>query len=385
MRRVLTVCALATMLVSVAAAAPTGPGTVAAVTWQGGGAMLSLRDEITLERRGRAVRFANAPEVWATGPTGGLALVSSRTGLTVLDRRLRITWRLPRGVLAHALAWVAPRRLLLVEHGAVVLVDPVARRILGRGDYEGQVLETARWARGVVILASRGDGSISPARLMVVGPGARVRQVELSAIGAGVDGGENNEGPFQTAYPGLAVDPEAGQAYVAGAEQVVQVDLATLALSSLADRRSLQKTASGPWRTAAWLGEGTLAVAGSDSSVRRASDGSEVRIETPYGLRYVHDGTVRLVDARAADVVAAAGLALAYGAVSSEDRTEGSGLAAYDAAGRLRWRQFDNTAVRSVTVHEGRAYALTDGRLYVVDVASGRVLAQGPSTLAVLG
>ncbi|HEY7731550.1 MAG TPA: hypothetical protein VH950_11660 [Gaiellaceae bacterium] len=363
------------------------PGdTVLVLSRRGAGATLSSRDALTLAPVGRTVPVGPGPEVWARSPGGGhLALGSSQSGLTIVDlRRLRVTWRLPRGILARALAWVSPRRLLLVEHGAVLAVDPLAHRIVGRADYEGEVRQVALWQQGIVALASPGTGRVEPARLVVVGPGVTLRSVELPAIRAGVDGGEDNQGRWRSQSPALAVDAAGGRAYVAGGDRVVTVDLSTLAADPDGVVREPQKVASGPTRYAAWLGDGTLAISGYDLDVRRDPQQGDVVDGVPYGLRYLRGGSLRVVDREALQVKAAGGLALVFGNPWWRGAVPGDGLAAYDTAGALRWRALPDAAVESVTVAGGRAYALAQGRWHVVDVRSGRVLSSPPASASLL-
>jgi hypothetical protein len=352
--------------------------TVLAFESRLGRTSLSLRDAVTLARVGRRLAVAHGPESWARSPGGRyLALADSRDGLTTVDlRTMRVEWRLPRGILVRALAWVTPRRLLLVEHGAVLLVDPVARRVVGRAAYEGEVLQVEQTRVGLVVLASAGNGRVEPARLVVVGPGLRIRTVVLPDVLAGVDGGNDNAGPFRGAWPALAFDREGERAFVAGGDRVVAVDLRTLAQTITQPSRTPQKVAAGPVRTAAWLGT-TLAVAGYDLAVSADPAGEEALEGTVYGLRYLRDGGMLLIDPAATEVRAAGALALAYGARWwIRPASAGSGLAAYDAAGVLRWRALAGVAVDSVTVVGGRVYVQAAGSLPVVDIATGRVLSQ---------
>lgn len=362
--------------------------TLLALASRDGRTTLSQRDALTLAPVGRALAVGRGSDAWTRSPGGRyLALASSREGLTIVDlRTMRASWRLPRGILVRALAWPAPGRLLLVEHAAVLLVDPVGRRLLGRVDYEGAVLQAEPWRDGVAALVSAGDGRIEPARLVVVGPGLRLRTVALPGILAGVDGGEGNAGPFRGAWPALAVDRAAGRAYVAGGERVAAVELAAPAASAARPQRTPQKAASGPTRNAAWL-DGVLALSGYDLAVR-AEDGREAVTGTAYGLRYVRDGEQQLVDPQATHVVAAGGLALVHGTqwwLPSPARA--TGLAAYDAAGALRWRALPGLAIDALTVVRGRVYVRAGAGWHVLDARTGELLSRpvAPPGLWLLG
>lgn len=385
-----TVALLAAAVAGVATAAtPRAPGapaalrtgaprqTVLAVQSADGRATLSRRDAVTLAPAGRRLALRSAPEVWARSPGGRyLAVADSRDGLAVVDlRTMRVTWRLPRGVLVRALAWEGPGRLLLVEHAAVLVADPVARRVVGRIDYQGEALQVERAGDTLVILASAGDGRIGPARLVVVGPGLSARTLALPEVLAGVDGGEGNTGPFRGAWPALAVDPAAGRAYVAGGEWVAAVDLRSLVYSLAQPERTPQKVAAGPVRSIAWLGS-VLVIAGYDLAVAAGSTSGDAIDGTAYGLRYLRDGRTVLVDRDATQVRAAGGLALAYGSRWWDASAAGSGLAAYDAFGALRWRALPDTAVDIVAVAGRAAYVRSAGSLAVVEIATGRILSR---------
>jgi hypothetical protein len=382
------IAALAALLAAASGAAEPGRGqgaeTVPALAWHGARATLGLRDALTLAPVGRPVGVGRAEAIWARSPDGrSLALASSADGLVVLDlRALRVAWRLPRGRLTRALAWVSPRRLLVVEHAAVLHVDPVAHRVVARSDYEGTVLQVEPWRRGIVILVSRDDGQVGPARLVVVGAGIQPRTVELPGILAGVGGGEDNQGPWRSATPALAVDPS-GRAFVVGGNAVGTVDLASGSAAVHEPMRLPQKVAAGPVRSAAWLG-GALAVSGYDLSIGHDATRGDVVSGAPHGLRYVRGDAARVVDPAATQVKAAAGLALVYGNEWWRGAVPGRGLRAYGPDGALRWHALPDAAVESVTVVGGRVYALAQGRWHVVDVARGRVLASPPAPASLL-
>jgi hypothetical protein len=70
--------------------------------------------------------------------------------------------------------------------------------------------------------------------------------------------------------PGFAVDPSTGRAFVVSPDRLIAVvDLQTLEVSHHGATRSLAKAVDGPSRTAAWLGNGLLAVS---SHVDAAND-----------------------------------------------------------------------------------------------------------------
>ena len=109
--------------------------------------------------------------------------------------------------------------------------------------------------------------------------------------------------------------------------------------------------ANGPVRTAVWLGDGRLAVAGD-------------------GLSLVDTGSwrVRSVDPRADSVLLAGDVLLASG--------RAAGLAAYDVDGRERFHGLAGKDTFVAGVYAGRAYVGVAGvdPLEVLDLATGRVV-----------
>ena len=370
-RALLAVLAVSAAFVGGAASAPASE-TVNALVWQGRTVSLATLDARSFEPRGRLLALGRAQGEVHTDRLGDrLAVASAGVGVAVVDtRRAKVLWRLERGRLVRALTWISPRGLLVLEHGGALLLDPVRKTILARSDFDGVVLSAAKWSQGLVVLAFRNEGSIEPARLFVIGPSVRVRGIELSRIAAGWASGPTSAHDFNHAQPGLAVDQEAGRAFVAGGAHLATVDLSTLALAYSGAERTLQKMTTGPRRNVAWLGDGVLAVAGADDRV----DGERLT-SMPFGLRFFTSDGVRIVDERATQVSTAAGLPLAFGHRYTDGRHEGTGLAAYDRTGALRWRLFGDAAIGSFTVVDGRAYVWSARRVHVVEIASGTVLA----------
>ena len=116
--------------------------------------------------------------------------------------------------------------------------------------------------------------------------------------------------------------PAGNRAYVIGAgEPFAEVDLAAMTVAyhgAGAGSRSLAKAVNGPERTATWLGNGLIAVTGSDAhSVVGAKDGQSFEHVwwTPAGLTLVDtkDWSSRLIDPNATSVEVANGLLLATG------------------------------------------------------------------------
>jgi len=375
MKRAVVMMVVAGALAGSAASSSSTGSTVDALVYQDRAVLLASLDATTLEPRGRMLPLGRGQGSVFTDRLGDrLAVASAGIGVAIVDtRRAKLVWRLPRGTLVRAVAWLSPSNLLVAEHGSVLLLDPNRKRIVSRVDYEGNVMGAARWKDGLVLLAERGAGAIEPARLVVVGPGTRVRTLNLTRIAAGRDGGENNQGPYRVAEPALAVDVAGNNAFVAGGMQVATVDLATLAVDYRGAERTLQKAAvSGPRRSAGWLGNGVLAVAGDDLGA--SGDDHSTLTSTPFGLRFVTATGVEVVDASATNVRIAGNLALAYGMRYAEGHGVGMGLVAYDRSGILRWRLFGDAAIGPFVVANGLAYVRTPGQVNVVDLGTGSLL-----------
>ena len=90
----------------------------------------------------------------------------------------------------------------------------------------------------------------------------------LTRIQSGAAQDPSGASLFTGSEPGFAVDPQAEQAYVVGGDgTVAQIDLSKMTVSYPYQPRTLahaEKTLSGPIRQATWLGNGLLAITGSN-------------------------------------------------------------------------------------------------------------------------
>jgi hypothetical protein len=293
--------------------------------------------------------------------------------------------RFPNGSFVRPVAWPSPHLLLALLDPApqrILAIDPSARKVLWERSMDGSVLDIGRSADGLVVLAAPAKG-IGPATIATIGLDGSLKSVVLDRI---VAGSQRDERPAdfvgEVRWPGLAVDPDGNRAYVVGAsEPVARVDLASMSVTYHGGSRTLAKAVSGPWRQAIWLGNGMLAVAGSDSSVRTDAQGNVQQTVTPTGLLLVDTRTwsVRMLQADAAAAIASGGSLLAYGAsYDSATDTKGSGLTVYGLNGTRRGNLFGRTPISSVEAQGGLAYVwLPDrhGHVVVVGPKSVRVLA----------
>jgi hypothetical protein len=136
----------------------------------------------------------------------------------------------------------------------------------------------------------------------------------------------------------------------------------------------------GSWRSAAWLGDGRLAVFGRDSSTYPAGDGLAMR-ERPSGLLVIdtRSWSAQMVDPGSSALAAANGALLSWGSSwdSGIDRMAGSGLNVYDESGVRRAHLFGTRVIRDVEVVGARAFVEKTGlagRYSIVDARTGRAL-----------
>lgn len=348
-------------------------------------------------------------------PDRSIAVLSNNDDgdLAVVDLvRMRNLGRVFLPTIRFQVGWVAGSTLvgrshLLLARAAgdetfsaveATLVDLRTRRVLRRRQLDGQVLAAARLPGGLTLLLAPST-SIGAARLALVSADTRVRTVRLDKIMAGFQRLSTDESDPRSrqAVPGLAVDPAGRHAFVvaAGAE-VAEVDLASLGvayhqlgrptsplqrLGSWLLQPAEAKEASGPARTALWLGDGLLAVSGIDASA--AAGGGYA--ERPSGLELVdtRTWTARRIEQHASSATLVGGRLLAWGASFGPDGNQGYGLTVFGPGERRPVHLLGSQQVAWVQVSGDLAYAsLSEGNqtaYAVIDLRSSRVLrhAQG--------
>lgn len=276
--------------------------------------------------------------------------------------------------------------------------------VTGRLRVPGTVIRFAHGKTGFVLLAAPRN-RIGLAEL-VVADGRRLRTVKLARIDAGlVPGSLRNAAIGTDRFPGLAVDGGGRRAYVADPD-------GTIASVSLGSRRvsyhrpgtsrtlfqrldgwlepvAQAKGDRGPWWQAQWLGDGLLAVTGTNSQATGSVSGnviSETLHQRPAGLEIVNTRTWQqhTLDPNADTVTTSNGLLLATGThwdvTPGENRTSGEGLVGYDSHGRVRFRLFAGRSVYVSVVIDQRAYVTVTApsghqHEYSVDLATRKVTA----------
>jgi hypothetical protein len=373
---------LSLLLVAVAMAAAVAGGTAPAKpghtlyglvgtnarTW------LSALDPDTLEPLGPRVSLGTLGS-FAYDSHGWLAYSDGRRVRIVDVQRMRPFKSIPLWTgMPVAVGWLQWDTIVAVTGMSVLEV-----RAIDWGT--DKVVRTAR-VNGTVVAQARGDnelvlllapaGEIGPTRLLVVDAVGKARVISVLRISAGQHWDSATDPPTgETRRPGLALDAEHDVAYVVGDGLVAEVPLAGAA-SYHALRGSFAKVIAGRWASAAWLGDGTLAVAGSVSTDGRRMD--------PTGLELVHTRTwtSRMVRNDASWVEPKDGLALVTGTswIDGQD-LRGIGVLGIDSSGKERFHVLAGEWASVVGFSATRAYLSRDGRRgAAVDLASGRVVAQ---------
>ena len=396
----LVAAGLLVLTAGLAPGASTSPAAapVLATTATGLTSKLFFADPVTLQPlRGRSLILGFNWNDFARSPDGNRLVLNKATRndraelrfVNLKTMRHAGAVRFARGEYVRPLAWLTAR-LVVAELGSttgesvggprLVGIDPVTRKVLWRRSIGGSTVASASAAGRLVVLVAP-NGTIGPAKLLVVG--SSTRSVGIQRVLAGSGTGSDQEAGT-TRQPGLALDSAGKYAYVVSAgDPVAQIDLSALTVSYGTGSRTLAKGMTGPQRQALWLGNGTLAVAGSDTVAEFGPQGLIGETSTPSGLWIVDTKTwtQRLVQQDAAIAAVAGRLILAYGAgwtfkAGAESQT-GVGLSIYDLDGTLRAHLFGTTPIFGVSVQGRLAYAYLSGstrRIAVVDTEAGKVL-----------
>jgi hypothetical protein len=296
----------------------------------------------------------------------------------------QVAWPRRDRVIALAGPYRAPRLVTLsVPDGGVV-----ASRRLG-----GQVGASQATSLGMVVVAAPRD-RIGSATLALATPDGGMLQVPLPRIRAGIDLATARRPLGRRLTPGLAVDEAGGRAYVVAANEplVAEVDLASgvvayHALRGGGDKAGPPMAAKGlaydAYRTALWVGAGTIAVAGEVTRTRRdwrraQGRGRPATTIDPHGLRLVrtNDWTVTTLNPLLRWFTWAGDTLLGMNSASLPD-SKATGLVAYGTDGE---RRFTHLRAHGRGWLRGAAwpyvYVTIRGpkRTYVVDLRTGRTV-----------
>ncbi len=275
---------------------------------------------------------------------------------------------------AQHLTWVTNERLAVfsgIDRGGTDLVEIEDGRVIERSHFAAEPIATASRREGMVALLAPA-GKIGRATLLIVGPRGEQSRWPLG-LRAGFQRARPDGLPSRVAnvQPGLAVDPAADVVYVADAEgdRLAEIDLrrGEGRYGPLGPARAA-KNVDRRVRSAAWLGDGRLAIAGH----RDRPDG---RIE-PHGLRIVdvsRPGRPQTTIAREqTELAAGAGRVVAFAGLP------GGGIAIHGRDGRRLHRLLEGVTVTYATTLGPYAYVRTlrpggrPGLTHIVDLRTGR-------------
>jgi hypothetical protein len=268
------------------------------------------------------------------------------------------------------------------EERAVVTIDPVEQRVLGRHPIEGTILHAERSAEGQVVLLVAPSERIGQLRLAVVGGKGMTTTPIPGFVGGWESEQEDDEVRTRQRVPALVVDGVGQRALVVSGRAVAEISLNNLAVRrhTLSERVSLlgrlrnwieptaeAKLVDGPWRNGTWIGDGLFAISGEDYS----SEGGQHHHADPAGISIVdtRDWSVRTIDDDSVEVVATEHAIVGHGGY------EFGGVTGYDAGGDKLFELVPNTSVW-LQVVGGYVYAVHESskRFTIIDPRLGRVV-----------
>jgi hypothetical protein len=276
--------------------------------------------------------------------------------------------------------WVSRDRLVAVAgEGArqrLLWVDSRTRKVVARRAYAGWTADTLAVPGGLALVLGPREG-VGPMRILILDPRGGIRTIAVDGIRAGADYAESGG---QVLTPAVTVDPESGRMYVVAARGllVAELDIASGAVSY----HSLGASASKGnidvwWRTAAWAGDGRIAVTG-DHWPRprgRLPDGP-----VPFGIRMIdtRSWSIDTLDPRPDSMHVAGGTVLASGTrwFDAGRRSKSTGLLAFDETGRRAFARFrgEMVALLGSRGRLGYVWVRRTRTAHVIDLDSGRTI-----------
>jgi len=266
----------AVLAVAITLAVPASTGAagrrVLGIDWTILGMRLGWYDPATLTRLpGKTVPLVNHEGPWSVSPGGTRLALSGRAGdVRFIDlKRMRTQGVVDLKLKAppSSVTWLPRGRLLVTGGSSVVVVDTQGLHVLGRSKLPGVVAGVARVdPLGASLLLAPSGAGFAAAKVAAVGPDGKVRTSTLDRVTIGY---RQVGGTFDMRTAGFAVDPAGQRAFVVGTDDTIAVvDLRTLGVAyHNAASRYAAKPIPGPERTARWLGNGLLAVAGRDGPI----------------------------------------------------------------------------------------------------------------------
>ena len=281
-------------------------------------------------------------------------------------------------------AWPVMQRLFVLGFGAakteVLIVDPVSQTLVTRKPLPEGNASVVALPNGIVYLAWPYNG-IFPARVAVVGLDGAMRSVTVGRISAGIHWHRvRGVQVGDISQPGLTADTSGTTAYLVGAKNLIaEIDLASLAVTYHAlvnaSTRSLarvEKALNGPTRYARCLGNGQLAISGTNAKITVGRNKSVKETWTPVGVAVVDTRTwhARMIDSAAGGFVVADNVLVVPTAHA---------VKAYEADGTLRFSRTIDDNIGYAVAFGGYAYVWGDHDATILDLESGAVVAVVPN------
>jgi hypothetical protein len=349
-------------------------------------------------------------DAWAFSPGGLVALATHPYDNGYVKDSIRfanlgsvrlVRGSVPLGGVATTLMWRNPSRIVALvydccsDSASIVVVNPATRRIVSRQSLDDHVATVARGPESLVLLLTP-QNEIGPSRLAVIDPAGKMRTVPLKVV-AGMKWPQDSASPplGTQRIPAVTVDPESNRAYVIqpdGPAAEISLDALDVSYHDLTSGSLLTRLASwlepaaeakglnGPSRHGLWLGDGIMAVTGSNDAAVLDKDKGEIMTSTPAGAIVVdtRDWTVRTLDRGADELTVGGSVLLTTGrtSTSTSERSTGMGLAAYGDDLLVRYRLFGGESAWVQATWAGRGYIQVGDATHVIDLASGRIVGE---------
>lgn len=375
-------------------------------------------DPRTLSTKRRLLLGRQGGYKYDLNPDGSRLSIGSaaRRTLIIDSRTLQITQRLDLGPgYIERLSWTDPDRLTVVStvprtsgRIRVQVIRPSDAAVLHKSTLEGDVLAVREVGNRIVLLLSdRGPGDApAEARLVVIEAEGAAHPIELPEVRAGYYSQGKGQ-PGRQLVPGLTVAPRSETAFVAAIDGTIhEIDLLSMSVTRhelMGADPSLVGAIAGAFtppvaaklsdvaeRRARYLGEGLLAVTGSELEFELRGAGLK-EASRSFGVHIVDTTTWRacVLDTAANALTRSGDLLLAsdrYRPGAGPGR--GEGIAAFTLDGDQAWRALDGQFVdrvipagEAVYVRHGWSRVLTSR----IELATGRVTTTHAGPLKILG
>jgi hypothetical protein len=359
-----------------------------------GSDLLFRLDPRTLQQVGRPIRTFRGGSDLRVSPDGGrLAFADpwqrSRSG----GRSARIhfvdlaRWRSMGAARVGrygwlTLGWVSRDRVVAIAgegpgRQRLLWVDATTRKVVARRAFAGWSVNALPVPGGLAVALGPREG-VGPLRILLLDASGGVRTIAIDGVEAGA---HYDDRRGQVLTPAITVDPATGRLYAIAARGLLaaEVDLATGGVTYHSLGASAAKGNTDVWsKTAAWAGDGRIAVTGDRWRPVRGRGPSDGPI--PFGVRIIDtsDWSIDTLDPRPDTMLVAGGTVLAAGTryFDAGQRTESTGLLGFDATGRRAFTRFRGKMVALLGSRGklGYVWVRRTRTAHVIDLATGRTL-----------